>query len=269
MSRRRRLMLMRKARKHKYNRTVLPVSLRTSRVVRTSLLYFYTLYRKYYKYYKIPSQTRSRFRIRPDNNDYSKLKIFGMTRDYYVRSVNTPLMNSRHVQFNSYYTGSSSFQEPHFFPGVQRFFFTGGRLCSSVSFLFSKDIIKSVPKFSNSAQALLFRLDDERAVATRGIRARRSMKRLFSGYDSFAAREARFILSCTLRGSLRAEKRRRTFSYRLRIPYIPGIKSKQKNNYSKQNKYNSIQHNNNNKMKRSIRRLQYKYRRRRRKYSRK
>ncbi len=192
--RRRRFMLRKRKKEYRqkeYKRILFPVSLRTSRVVRSS--YFSGLYLKYSRDYKIPSKTRNCFRILPDYHDYNKLKIFGITRDYHVRSVNTPFINS--CNFNSYYIGSSSFQEPHFLPGIQRFFFTGGRLCSSVSFLFSKYISKKVPNLSNNTQALLFRLEDELSVKRRGM----SRNRLFRMYDRLAVRKAKSLLELKAR----------------------------------------------------------------------
>lgn len=68
-----------------------------------------------------------------------------------------------------------------------------------MSFLFSKDIFSKVSFFSNSTQALLFRLDDERAVANRGITGR-SRKRLFRSYNRVAAHLAKYAPRSVRRG---------------------------------------------------------------------
>jgi len=130
-------------------RTVLPVSFRTSRISRSTLCRHYNaFYLKYSNSYKIPSKRRFLFSVRTVSGNYAKSKLFGATRDYYVRSAR--------AGSTSFYTGSGSFQEPHFFPGVNRYVFTGGRLCSS--FLFSNDLRKRVP-----VPALLFRLGAEQS----------------------------------------------------------------------------------------------------------
>lgn len=121
----------------------------------------------------IPSSAkRTSLNVLYDNN-YSNNDT---TRDYYVRFNKTHFVKSRFFGESSFTTGSASFKEPHFFPGVSRTDLTGGRVCSSFSFIFSKNVIANSTALSNNTLSLLYRLDQGRFANYSSLLKRRTKK---------------------------------------------------------------------------------------------